>query len=79
MHQIKAEWLMFHIMYVTQLFYFGTYDSIWMTTKMVNKGEKLNEDITKYHLKEYIAQYRTYWMTKKMDNQREKCNTWTIV
>ena len=25
MHQIKAEWLMFHIMYVTQLFCFGTY------------------------------------------------------
>ena len=23
MHQIKAEWLMFHIMYVTQLFFLG--------------------------------------------------------
>ena len=28
MHQIKAEWLMFHTMYVTQLFCFGTYDSL---------------------------------------------------
>ena len=27
MHQIKAEWLIFHIMYVTQLFFLGTYDS----------------------------------------------------
>ena len=27
MHQIKAEWLMFHIMYVTQLFCFETYYS----------------------------------------------------
>ena len=23
MHQIKEEWLMFHIMYVTQLFFWG--------------------------------------------------------
>ena len=25
MHQIKAEWLLFHIMYVTKLFCFGTH------------------------------------------------------
>ena len=28
MHQIKAEWLMIHTMYVTQLFCFWTYDSL---------------------------------------------------
>ena len=27
MDQIKAEWFLFHIMYVTQLFFFRTYDS----------------------------------------------------
>ena len=28
MHHIKAEWFLFHVMYVTQLFFLVTYDSI---------------------------------------------------